>query len=303
MDTAESNIALSSDQELSVALSPGQVLVEFERSAPESSSTRLDREAMAFVGEIADAGPAVGAIYTAARVVVFDQPSSFRQHLTDTRRKLVIPWERIYVIPETMSSSVACLHAAALVQAIGIIEETLHLSFLPEQEKPQRGQIPQGRRVAVIGGETELAVALVQVLRRASHDTRIIVLSSMDSQEDLFQRTSHIVGLGASFAIDGAIPDLLEHATGLKDEAGIEVIINTVDGKPVRDDLINVLTGPKVLVECQSLETPTMLSSSRVSDPRFSAALYRMLAERADEFARYVQPPDQCIMQEYSTQR
>ncbi|KAK4613575.1 hypothetical protein CLAFUW4_09409 [Fulvia fulva] len=298
MDTIGPNIAFGIDQEPAVALCSSQVLVEFEHSAPASSSTGPDENIMAFAGKVVDAGSAVSAFHNADRVVVFDKPSSFQQNLTATHRKIIVPSERLHIIPETMSSYVACLHAAALVQATVIIEQKLHLSFSPEQKKPHRGQVPQGRRVAIIGGETELAVALVQVLRRVSPNTRIVVFSSMDNQADLFQRTCHLVGLGASFAIDGALPDLMEHAEAMKDEAGIEVIINTVIGQPVRTDLVDVLTGPKVLVEYQSLRIPTMQSTARVGDSDFSAALYRMLAESADEFARYVQSPDRCIPQD-----
>ncbi|CZT19160.1 uncharacterized protein RCC_05006 [Ramularia collo-cygni] len=300
MVSAEVKTACAGNTQSSVVLSPDHVLMTLEHFAPNLGGSKSVQSSVVFSGYVVETGSTVSAVRAGERTLVFGKPSSFQQHPEATQDMILVPSERVHAIPKTLSNLAACSYAGALVTATMILSAKLHMTFLPSSRRPLQGRDipqPQGARIAIVGGETDLAAALIQLLRRTNHDIRIVVTATMGSQIDLFQRVCHLVSLGASFGIDGALPDLLDHAEGLKDEAGIEVIINTTD-KPIRADLLGCLKGPKKTVECQVLDRDPALLDSLVGDAAYRESFYALLAESAEIFARYIEPPDRCVPEE-----
>jgi NADPH:quinone reductase-like Zn-dependent oxidoreductase len=279
-------------------LSDNEVLVAIEHHESKVAGVGKDHSVITFAGKVEATGSSVTAVRSGDRIIVFDRPSHYQQDTTSANKSIVVPSHRAHLIPETYSSAQACSYAAALIIATVLLKQELEISFSPGQLRHPRGRnvaAPTGRRIAIVGGQTNLGAALIQILSRATPpDTRIVFVASMESQEDLFQRVNHLIRLGASFGIDGSLPDLLDHADQFKDQAGIEIMINTVDD-PVRTDLLRCLTDGKNIIECPSLDLNMALVDEVIGDMAYAEAWNAMLIESAAEFGRYVEPPDRCV--------
>lgn len=198
---------------------------------------------------------------------------------------------KLCIVPKNISPHKACTYTAALLAARAIIRHEFGIELTSSHRRPdrRRAEPPSGRRIVVVGGETSLGAALTQILVRVRPDARVVVSSSLSDQRVLFQRTSHLVGLGAWYAIDGALPDLMEYA-GLGDENGLEVIFNATKGMDVREDLAKV----GKVVECSERDARTVPESPDTTSSDSTGVVYEMLREAADVMAQYVEPSESC---------
>jgi NADPH:quinone reductase-like Zn-dependent oxidoreductase len=275
--------------------SPEIVIVSVEHTAAPTLVPGARTTLVIASGTVKSTRSAVKTLHAAGDQVVIFRSVDTPEADYSTPGTIEISSDHVFKIPAMMSAQTACSYAAALVAAIAILKQELQISFSADQMRPrQRTGKLSGRRVAIIGGETDLAAALTQVLARASHDTDIFLMTCIADQEALFQRTSHLVRLGSCYAIDGETPDLLDYM-GLR-EKGMEVIINTAVGKPVRLDLLSALERRQTVIECSEIDIMATLEALPLSDVSFTKTLHSMLEEAADEFAKYVEPPVGCVI-------
>lgn len=200
-------------------------------------------------------------------------------------------FSKLCTVPDSMSPPEACSYTAALLLAIAKVQKELGVTLTSSHQRPDRrtADSPSGRRIVIVGGETHLGAALTQILVRVRPDAKVVLLSSMSDQRELFQRTSHLVGLGAWYAIDGAIPDLMEHA-GLAIADGVECILNATDDDNVRGDVSKVGR----VVDCNEHSRDAVSAILDVEQADLTVGVFAMLREAADMFDTYTAPPESC---------
>lgn len=202
-------------------------------------------------------------------------------------RHIISPEDQLYHIPRSVTSEEACSHTSALLRAIPILKQKLGIAFTASQKRPSRssGEEQSGPRIVIIGGETQLGLALTQILVRARPDARVVVLISMkEDPMGLFQRASLMLRCGAWYAIDGDTPDLMEYA-GLREEGGTELVISVVGREVVRGDLL-------ARVDCFAQDAEVRVEGEEIANGEFRKAVYWMLEEAAGEMEKWQELPD-----------
>ncbi|KAI5363838.1 putative NAD(P)-binding domain superfamily [Septoria linicola] len=205
--------------------------------------------------------------------------------------RLRIPTISALELPGNMLPETGCSYLTALMTGAAILKQELHI---PITRTPTASPTPaedtgvesyNNKRILIIGGQTQLGAALVQLIHRALPDARVYVTSTMDDEPELFQRTIHMMGLGAVYAIDGNADDLTDHLS-----PSFDMIFNTVKKQSVREDVLKSLDGMKRLIDCGTLDVEKAVSSFLEDEPDCVTSLHEMLLKAADVFDTYEQP-------------
>ncbi|KAI5362893.1 Putative NAD(P)-binding domain superfamily [Septoria linicola] len=191
--------------------------------------------------------------------------------------------------PTNVEPHEALLHTASLIQANAIIHSLTPTST--DQDLPQPSPLSHAKRIVITGGETPLAAGLVQLLKHRYSNAKIYVTACMEDQLALFQRVLHLAQLGAHDAIDGAVPDLMQHWKTLDDGDGVDVIINTAltgsGGGEATEALPRRLVDQSMFVDCCTMQIRQFVSSQDIREVGSDqvAELHSFLARAADIFA------------------
>lgn len=217
------------------------------------------------------------------------QPCLLSAHEDSLR--LRVPTISALELPGNMLPETGCSYLTALMTGAAILKQELHIpitrtpSASPNLAEDSGVESYNDKRILVVGGETQLGAAMVQLLRRALPEAKISVTSTMEDRSQLFQRTTHMMGLGAVYALDGAIEDLTDRLS-----PSFDIIVNAVKDRPVRKDVMGTLDGMKRLLECGDIDVVTAVSKFLIEDSDCVTSLHEMLLKAADVFDTYEEP-------------
>lgn len=220
--------------------------------------------------------------------------------------RLRIPTISALELPPTMSPSIGCAHLTALLTGAAILKQELHIpitrtpSASPNLAEESGVRSYNDKRILVIGGETVLGAAMVQLLHRALPEAKVYVLCGVGGRKEkeeskknkeleeegkgerlqlLKQRTKHLLGLGAVSATDGDAKDLMDHLS-----PSFDILVHAVKGREVRKDVMGALDGMAKLVDCGSLDVEAAVGKIVEEEQDCVTSLHEMLLKAADVF-------------------
>lgn len=222
--------------------------------------------------------------------------------------RLRIPTISALELPPTMSPSIGCAHLTALLTGAAILKQELHIpitrtpSASPNLAEESGVRSYNDKRILVIGGETVLGAAMVQLLHRALPEAKVYVLCGVGGRKEkeenkknkeeeeeeegkgerlqlLKQRTKHLLGLGAVSATDGDAKDLMDHLS-----PSFDILVHAVKGREVRKDVMGALDGMAKLVDCGSLDVEAAVGKFVEEEQDCVTSLHEMLLKAADVF-------------------
>lgn len=220
--------------------------------------------------------------------------------------RLRIPTISALELPPTMSPSIGCAHLTALLTGAAILKQELHIpitrtpSASPNLAEESGVRSYNDKRILVVGGETVLGAAMVQLLHRALPEAKVYVLCGVGGRKEkeeskknkeleeeskgerlqlLKQRTKHLLGLGAVSATDGDAKDLMDHLS-----PSFDILVHAVKGREVRKDVMGALDGMAKLVDCASLDVEAAVGKFVEEEQDCVTSLHEMLLKAADVF-------------------
>lgn len=193
--------------------------------------------------------------------------------------------------PSSMSSEDAVEYATSLLKAAAIITGELKLP-LETLKEPHASFDPfGGKRIFVVGGQTTLATALVQILKRISPGCKIAATTTMVDQDALFQRTIHLVMLGAGYAIDGDAVDLMQHLRAdMVEHERFDMILDTVGRLGGRAELLDLLAESGTYVDCTATDFEAHTRSLLPELADVVVVFNSLLKQAADVFDTRTEP-------------
>ena len=204
-----------------------------------------------------------------------------------------LPASRVFPKPQPMSYEEATGISIEHVVAAVILQNQLGLQVpsLPSQALNHDGGF-ENQRVLILGGETNLGLALVQTLHLMEPRCSIIVTISMEDQYSLLQRAVHLVSLGSRYAIDGEAAELMDHLRADSGETkGVDVVLDITCMASRRTEIHELLRGRKRYVDCRTLDLDHAMSTLLGNpQPDLMSRFENMLHKAAEAFQIITEP-------------
>lgn len=173
----------------------------------------------------------------------------------------------------------------ATLAAATILNGQLGLSFSSLEEGQGDVSSNDKKKVLIIGGETAIGAAMVQLLKHASPNCQTLVLTDIKDQQDLFQRVVHITLLGAIYAIDQNAEDLMQHV-----KARADVIIDVRKSVSTRPELLELLAESGRLISCMDLNIKSTRSEDILNGIGGMTRVGELVTAAIDIFNAYEAP-------------
>ena len=275
-----------------MTLGDAEVRVEIEAVAPDLPSGAPSRRWIGVAGSVAEINHSSHVLKHNDEVIAYVELTGDDERVVP-KGKVTVPSSRIYRKPKFISCSDAASMGVAYFTAFAILEQELNIQVqYPFRQAAENSNL-DGKRVLIAGGETDLGIAMLQILRSLAPECKIAMTISMNSQYNLLQRCSHTVALGAKYAIDGACSDLMDHLRADMESTGDKTahVILDVSGAAVdRRELMELLAPEGEYVDCTQQDVGDAISAMVLNRSDVIASFDDMLCRAAEVFQFTVEP-------------
>ena len=275
---------------------PARILVEAEvmHPCPIDAAVPLERQWAVIAGRVADSGLIDGALKSGDEVIAYFEQAHGRDQDNEMKTEnSVMAATRVFKKPKSMSFADAAGMAMGYAKAAAIMQQELGIWLPNTLSINDYSRQYDGKRISVLGGETDVGVSLVQLLHWLETECNITVTSSMDDQYWLLQRTVHLVSLGARYGIDGQAEDLMEHLRAdIGDSRGVDVILDVVGAAGERPELVGLLAEEGKYVDCRNFRNTGRVVSDLLDNMESATVteFERLLCKAAEAFQTLVEP-------------
>ncbi|EME80815.1 uncharacterized protein MYCFIDRAFT_211672 [Pseudocercospora fijiensis CIRAD86] len=188
-------------------------------------------------------------------------------------------------VPDTMAPEQATSYMTSLLIAASILKEQLHIPLVrtpsasPDPAADSGIASYNNKRILIVGGQTPLAAAMTQLLRRALPETKILLTSSIPCPSTLRHRTDQLIHLGASYAVDGEISNLSDVLP-----PSVDILINCVAGMEVRKEVLGLLDGLQKFVDVTGMDVEGAVAAFVELEPDCVTSLHGELLRAGEVF-------------------